>query len=334
MLDARRSIRSLRALLPLVFAALFSVALPCVAMTADEEFALLLEWFEGEYDNHEQVWQQEIDEVAEKDRLEHIHHRFVSVDAPALGDHIFFVLQTTDDDLDKVYRQRIYSFTQDEEEGAIRLTIYRMEDEAKYTDSWKEPGLIKDIGMDEVSTTTGCEVFWKHNGEFFDGYMKDRACHFFSKRSGKEIYITDTLRLTDSEIWIADKATDAQGNYIFGRDLPHKNRKVRKYKAWMGVKKSKVDPAYEGDDMFFNSDVVFHNEGQISPILDDDGKPTGYSIQLARLTYQNTKTAILKLGVIQDATGDTLVYNWASTDSSRVGINLRWLQVGMTELKE
>ena len=321
-------------LLALLFSALLCTAWPALAMSPDEEFALFLDWFEGEYDNHEQVWQQELDEVPEEERLEHIHHRFVSVQAPALGEHVFFVIQTMDDDRDKVYRQRLYAFGQDEQENAIKLVIYRMADEAKYRDSWKDTSLVKDITMDEVSTLPGCEVFWKHNGDFFDGYMKDRACHFFSKRSNREIYITDTLRLTDTEIWISDKAFDAEGNRIFGNDVPHKNRKVRKFKAWMAVKKNRVVPGYEGDDMFFNKDIVFHNEGQTTPIVDDEGKPTGYSIQLAQLTYQNTKTAILKLGVIEDKSGDTLVYTWAATDSSRLGINLRWLQAGLTEIEE
>jgi hypothetical protein len=305
-----------------------------VSMGEQQEFDLFLQWFEGEYDNHEQVWQQKENGVAEEDLLEHIHHRFVSVEAPALGEHVFFVLQTMDDDLDKVYRQRLYVFDRDEQEDAIRLIIYRMADEAKYRDSWRQPELVRDITMEEVSTLPGCEVYWRHNGEFFDGYMKDKACHFFSKRSGKEIYITDTLRLTDSEIWISDKAFDAEGNHIFGRDEPHKNRKVRKFKAWMGVKKNRVNPDYEGDDMFFNGDIQIHNEGQIVNLLDDDGKPTGYSIELAQLTYQNTTTPILKLGVIEDATGKTLVYTWGATDASRIGINVRWFQAGLTAIED
>lgn len=303
-------------------------------ISSQQEFSLFLDWFEGEYDNHEQVWQQKESEVPEDELLEHIHHRFVPVDAPALGDRVFFVIQTMDDDLDKVYRQRLYVFSEDDQEQAIKLVIYRMADEAKYRDSWKDPELVKNITMEEVSTLAGCEVFWKHNGEFFDGYMKEGACHFYSKRSGKEIYITDTLRLTENEIWIADKATDAEGNYVFGRSEPHKNRKVRKFKAWMGVKKSTVNPDYEGDDMFFNGDIVIHNEGQIVPLLDDDKSPTGYSIQLAQLTYQNTTTPILKLGVIEDATGKTLVYTWGATDASRIGINVRWFQAGLTALED
>tara|TARA_R110002110_G_scaffold415765_3_gene655263 strand:- start:26833 stop:27813 length:981 start_codon:yes stop_codon:yes gene_type:complete len=299
-----------------------------------DEMALFLDWFPGEYDNHEQVWQQKEDGLSGDQLLEHIHHRFVPVEAPALGEHVFFVLQTMDDDIDKVYRQRIYNFRWNEAEDAVELVIYRMADEARYRDAWKNPGLVKDISLDDVSTTPGCEVYWRHNGEFFDGTMKEQACHFYSRRSGKEIYITDTLRLTSNEIWIADKATDAQGNYIFGADTPHKNRKVQRFSGWMGVKKSSVDPEYQGDEMFFNGDISIHNEGGIVALVDDEGSPTGYSIQLARLTYQNTRTAILKLGIIEDATNKTLVYTWGEPDATRLGINLRWFQVGLTAVDE
>ena len=40
-----------------------------------------------------------------------------------------------------------------------------------------------------------------------------------------------------------------------------------------------------------------HNEGQIIPLITEEGIDTGYSVELARLTYQNTKTEILKLAL-------------------------------------
>ena len=311
-------------------AAALLLAFSAQATDLDAEMALFLDWFEGEYDNNEQVWQQRQDGIAEEDLHERIHHRFVPVAMPDLGEHVYFVLQTMDDDLDEVYRQRIYLFEQDADERAIRLTIYRMPDEAKYADAWKEPGLVADLDPATLSTSAGCEVYWRFNGEYFDGTMKDGACHFFSQRSQKEIYITDTLRLTDTEIWIGDKAFDAEGNKIFGRDEPHKNRKVRRFKGWMGVKKSTVDPGYEGEDMYFAGDVSIHTEGGMVSLWDDDGEPTGYAIELAQLTYQNTSQPILKLGVIDESTGKTLVYSWTNTDAGRVGINVRWFQAGLT----
>ncbi|MFK7828794.1 MAG: chromophore lyase CpcT/CpeT [Congregibacter sp.] len=300
----------------------------------EAELALFLAWFAGEFDNNEQVWQQRADGLAGEDLHERIHHRFVPIPMPQLGEQVFFVLQTLNDDLEQVYRQRIYSFDVQPEVDAIRLTIYRMQDEERYRNAWQDPSLLESLSVDMLSTVSGCEVYWRYNGEFFDGTMTPGACHFTSPRSGKEIYITDTLRLTESEIWIGDKAEDADGNYVFGREEPHINRKVRRFKGWMGVRKSRVDPAYTGDDMFFTGDFSIHSEGGRQSILDDDGKQTGFGIELAQLTYQNTRVPILKLGLIDEKTGKTLVYSWAATDSSRVGINVRWFQAGLTALED
>jgi hypothetical protein len=326
---------STRAALISVLALSGLLSLPAVAqeLSLDDEFALFLRWFPGEYDNNEQVWQQREDGLADEALHERIHHRFVAAPAPAVGEHVFFVLQTMNDDLTQVYRQRVYSFDLLPEEDAIRLRIYRMKDEAAYRDAWKDPASLESLTPDQLTTLPGCEVYWRYNGEFFDGTMKPGACHFSSRETGQEIYISDTLRLTDQEIWIGDKAVDAQGNYVFGRDTPHVNRKVRQFRGWMGVRKSHVNPEYDGDDMFFVSGFTIHSEGGRQSILDDDGQPTGYGIELARLTYQNTRVPILKLGVIDETSGETLSYTWAATDSSRIGINLRWLQAGLTALE-
>jgi len=190
--------------------------------------------------------------------------------------------------------------------------------------------LIANIDASELKTVPGCEVYWKYNGEYFDGTMKDRTCHFFSERSKKTLYITDTLRLTDSEIWIGDKAFDEDGNKVFGRDEQHKNRKVRQFKGWMGLKLSKVDPDADKKDWVFMCDFNIHNEGQIVSLVDNTGAKTGYSVQLARLTYQNTTQAILKLGVIEHESGKTVTYIWSEVGSDRLGINLRWMQIGLT----
>ncbi len=304
------------------------------AMSVEDQLALFLEWFPGEYDNNEQVWQQRQDGVPEEELHERIHHRFVPVSLPAVGEHVFFVTQALDDDPAQVYRQRIYSFDAQPEESAVRLRIYRMKDEARYREAWRDSSLFEKITLQDLSTQPGCEVYWRHNGQYFDGTMKAGACHFFSTRYGKELYITDTLRLTDSEIWIGDKARDADGNRVFGREAPHVNRKVRRFSGWMGVRKSRVNPDYDGDDMFFVGGFTIHNEGGRQSILDDAGKPTGFGIELARLTYQQTRVPILKLGIIEEATGKTLSYTWASTDASRIGVNLRWFQAGLTAVED
>jgi len=164
----------------------------------------------------------------------------------------------------------------------------------------------------------------------FVGEMKEKACFYYSERLGQNIYITDTLHLTPSEITIHDEGFDEQGNRIFGKDESHKNRKVRYFKGWAGLQKKLLDESAPEDEMIFFGGLRMHNEGQVVPLITKEGVDTGYSLQLAQLTYQNTQTSILKLGLI-DKEGYTFTYIWANPEATRIGINLRWMQVGMTQ---
>jgi hypothetical protein len=318
------------------------------AADSNEQLDLFLAWFPGEYDNYEQAWQDHLDKAEQPH--EHIHHIFYPVDAPTIGAHVFFVQQYLDGDPTSIYRQRLYRIATDEQEKAIRLTIYSFQDETAYRDGYLRPEIFAELGKDELIERPGCEVYWQKEADdkeaFFHGYMKERTCTFVSKRSGKQIYITDDLRLTPNEIWIRDEAFDEDGNRIFGNraGIHHKNRKVQYYTGWAGV--SSAGPAMaadesnwksENDDWEFSGDLdnfsrfVIHDEGQIVPILSKAGEPSGYSVQLARLTYENTSLPILTLKLREDSSGKTLAYSWVETGSERIGINTRWAQTGLTK---
>lgn len=313
------------------------------AGAAGDDLALLLDWFPGEYDNYEQAWQDRIDKVEEPH--ERIHHIFFPVSAPGVGQHVFFVQQYMNGDPNNIYRQRLYSFASDAAEQAIRLTIYSFKDEDAYRDGHLRPGIFAELSVDDLLGRPGCEVYWRLDGDHFSGYMKELACSVVSERSGKTIFITDDLRLTPDEIWIRDEAFDAEGNRVFGNNagVHHKNRKVHYYSGWAGI--SRNGPALALDEDNWNEEdgewaftgelesfsrFVIHNEGDIVPITNDAGERSGYSVQLARLTYQNTSVPILTLKLREDSTGKTLAYSWAQTDSDRVGLNARWAQVGLT----
>jgi hypothetical protein len=322
-----------KVLIATVLLAIFAIPSSAIAhgeaLTKQQNFERFLSWFAGEYDNHEQVWQQEVDEVPEKERHENIHHIFLPVEAPGVGDNTFFIRQYQDGNYEEVYRQRLYNFRLDEETGKIRLQIFKFSDEVKYRDTDQDPSIIKSLMADEVSNMPGCDVFWSYKDGVYVGEMVPKACFFFSKRSNGNIYITDTLYLSETNITINDEGFNEAGDRIFGRDVAHDNRKVSYFKGWAAIRKNLIDDTADEEEMVFFSDLRIHNEGQIVPLVTKEGVETGYSIQLARLTYQNTNTAILKLGLI-DKEGKTFTYIWANPAAKRIGINLRWMQVGLT----
>ena len=69
--------------------------------------------------------------------------------------------------------------------------------------------------------------------------------------------------------------------------------------------------------------LMIHDQGGMVKINDK------FSAQLAQLTYKNG-TKVLKLGIVDNATGKTVAYTWANPDATRIGINLRWIQAGFT----
>jgi hypothetical protein len=315
-----------------VRAAFFLWAAGCGATGAAEPtpLARFLEWFPGEYDNHEQVWQEKLDNAAHPH--ERIHHIFAPVGVPALGEHVFYVEQYLEGDPARIYRQRLYQIDAigDDE---IRLTIWRLREEARFRNAHRTPAALVTLAATDLVATPGCEVRWRWQPEgHFHGQMGDGTCRYRSGQSGGMIRVQDDLRLTASELWIRDEAFDDAGQRVFGHPegLHHINRKVSYYSGWGGIKARGPTAARDDDDWHFSREIVMHNEGQRWRVLDSQGKPSGYALELARLTYQNTRTAILKLGLVDEATGETVAYSWANPEASRIGINLRWAQAGLT----
>ena len=292
-----------------------------------KDLNLMMNWFEGRFDNYQQT-------VEEKDQKaefphEHIHSIFHRVNLPKIGENVFYVQQYMDGDASKIYRQRLYSFAVNEKEKAIELQIYSFDDDKKYADAHLDESKLANLTFDKLKSIPGCEVYWRLSVDKFEGTMKPNACRVVSSRSGKNLIITDDLFLTEDEIWINDQAKDDKGNYVFGNkaNVHHKLKKVRMFEGWTAiVKTGEAQMALEDfprEDYKGQRDLTIHDGGEIVKVSDK------YSIQLAKLKY-NPQTEVLTLKIIDNETGKTAAYSWANPDAERIGINLRWIQAGLT----
>ncbi|MCY3673046.1 MAG: hypothetical protein OXH14_18455, partial [Alphaproteobacteria bacterium] len=163
----------------------------------------------------------------------------------------------------------------------------------------------------EVSGASQCRYAWLSTPAGFEGEALDGGCAGLPARIGID------------EAWLQS---------VWPTGEPERARRVRHYRGWVALRRSRLDAEAVDDDYVFVREADWHDEGFLLPIL-DGGRPTGYAIELARLTYQNTRTAILKLGVVDAATGETLSYAWAEPGADRIGINLRWIQAGLTRVR-
>jgi len=308
-----------------------------------DDLVRLASWFGGEWNNHEQVWQQKIDianpRLSLKPELsEHLHHIFAPVVAPAIGEQIFYVQQSAGTELGKPYRQRIYRFSVDEAAAAVKLEIFRLKDEKAWLDGQRKPERFASLTPQDLTPIPGCEVWWRFDAarQSFAGTMLPDACRFVSPRSGQRLTVNDTLELRADQIWINDQARDDSGQLVFGSKtgVPSKNRKVRYFEGWIWIKHAGPAAAFEDRKASFTRRVQLHNEGQRLPILYDDGTASPYLLELALLTYQNTQLPILKFALLDAATGKSVSYIWTNTEATRIGMNLSWFQSGLTQKKE
>lgn len=289
----------------------------------DRDFRTFLEWFPGVYDNQEQVYFDEEQGVPEEERHERIHHTFAPVDLPAFGEHVFYVQQYLDDDPAKIYRQRIYVFTADYVENAIRLSIHTPHDVASLIDAHIDSSKLDGLTPEQTRHLPGCDVFWTKRAAEFDGQMKAGECSFVSQRSGKRIIIDDDLVLSQDAIWISDRAEDEDGNYVFGNKagIPHKNIKARRFECWVAALER------DGESWTFKQGLDVWDQGGTATVVTDDDEPETVRIKLRNVRWPagNNRNSLV-LYAFKGDSERAESYVWAEPTAERLAMNLRWMQ--------
>jgi len=322
--------RNLGSLAALAALALFLVAAPATADSLEYELELMMDWFAGEFDNHQQHVDEIEAETPPEQPHEWIHSIFQPVELPVFGDRVFYVEQYIEGDPTNIYRNRIYSFSINEEVEAIQLTIYSFKDHEAVIGAHLDPTKLEGLTMDDVRTLPGCEVFWKKQADNFIGWMPDGACRVTSRRSGKIIVIDDDLVLTKNEIWIGDRAEDEDGNYIFGNKLgiPHKLQRSRDFACW-GVVAPEGSKEFEGGTILRG--LTLHDQGGRYEIVTNDAEPRHFRLELEQRVYAGEqRVEVLKIAIYGEDEEKSLAYSWAEPDSKNIGMNLRWFQGGCT----
>ncbi len=311
----------------LTFAAL--VAAPAAAGSLEYDLEVMMDWFTGEFDNHQQHVDQIESENPPEQVHEWIHSIFHPVELPVFGDTVFYVEQYIDGDPSKIYRNRIYSFSINEEVGAIQLTIYSFKDHQAVIGAHKDESKLADLSMEDVRTLPGCEVYWKKQADNFLGWMPDGACRVPSRRLGKTIIIDDDLVLTKTEIWIGDRAEDEDGNYVFGNKegIPHKLQRSHDFACWAAVKDA------DSDEWSTSArGLTLHDQGGWAEITTNEAEPRTLRLELEQRVYSGERRVeVLKIAVYGEDKKKSLAYSWADPDSTNIGMNLRWVQAGCTK---
>ena len=317
---------------PLLVAALLSSM--ASAQAADDPFqdilvrdmAEMLEMFPGEYDNQEQVYFEKELGIDENLRHRRTHHHFVPVKVDGIPGETFYAHQYQHNDPENIYRQRIYSFETDFEEMAIRLTIYTPSNPEALRSGHRDTSIFENLSVGDFYLKPGCEVFWKRSGDQFDGYLKEGACNYYSERFGKQIYLNETLMLSEGELWINDTAVDEDGNSVFGAANrgPSKNRKARIFKCWASMPKK--DGSWS-----FDPGLMIHDQGGTAWATTGEDEPARAMLKIRNVSWPTGRNRdSLVLYMYREGEDRAASYAWTEPSAKRIAINLRWVQASCT----
>jgi hypothetical protein len=297
----------------------------------EKDLGVLLAWFPGRWDNDLQVFFAKDLKTPEAERHNRIHSIFRLVDLPAFGKNVFYVEQYADNDPAKIYRQRIYRFSVDPAEDAIRLDILIPKEPAKLVGAWRDPGKLSGLTPEQTTTYPGCAVYWRRQNNQFIGAMKPGACRVTSQRDGRTLVITDDLVLSERGLSIHDRAVDAKGAYVYGNKagVPHQLRKARMFQCWVAVLRGAKhgDSGASLNDWQFQRDLLIHDQGGDLAIKTDEPTPREFLLRLRAVEWPTgTNRPSLTLYVHEKSNDRAISYAWGEIDAERLGVNLRWLQ--------
>ena len=294
--------------LPLLLAAcqtLPEAGSPSRAVPARSSSALL----EGVFDNHEQVW-------AARENAAAIAppHVVVTLEPTSHTDwSIWRVHYEATPALDAVWALRRTEIA----DGSTTLLPYRAAQATVL-----EPGRAFDA--QQWTPLAACTLRGRTSAGRLQAEADVAACAAIVPGIGPAAALLPTLIERDGE-WLRVRLYADQAR---GVDAREDARKVQVFGGWAAVNGAGPNAA-AGQDWHMNRAVRLGNEGGRAALLWRDGKPSGYSLGLERLTYREGNVPVLKLSVIDDASGRTLGYAWANPEATRIGINLGWLQVGL-----
>lgn len=296
----------------------------------EKDFKIFLGWLEGEFDNNEQVAFADELGIPPDDVPERIHSIFKRVALPAFGEHVFYVEQYLGGDPGQVYRQRLYSFALDDAEHAIKLLIHVPEDPARLAGAHRDASKLDGLAPAATHSPEGCEVYWRRTADAFVGHMKPGACTFKSRRSGTTVVVSDDLYLDADELWIHDRAVDANGDHVYGNKagIPHKLKKVRPFRCWLSVRREGTGEEEPGA-WTFDRDIAVHDGGELVWTM-TDARPAAVGLKIRRPVWPSGPNQDSLVLYVHDRAAENaqraVSYSWADPGAERIGINLRWMQ--------
>jgi len=300
------------------------------AQQPDDPFArdikIMAQWFEGEFDNEEQLWFEADPRSATPDKARHlrIHTLHRRLNQPAFGEFVFYVEEYKNNNADEVIRQRLVTISSDRAEKAIRMRQGFFKDSSAARGAYLDPGKLAGLTAEDVFFIDQCDVLWKRKAGQFEGAMGDRACVFGEGRERR--YSVHNLTLSATKFWRVDstfKIADDSLHVGMPIDQPFELRRAKIFICEAAFR-NENQTGYDSGQII--KDLRLHSQGGLVWITrESDGARYGLRLRDKEYPYYEERPDFLFFSIRQPDSARSVAYSVHDSDSRRLGINLNWM---------
>jgi hypothetical protein len=283
--------------------------------------------FAGEYDNHEQV-QQAAAKVRAGTAVEvpHLRERWRLLERNRADSLWLWHLQTLDQKTvtDAVW---LYRLAAAGDGSRVTLAPYRAIDLAAAKAALADKKNDFKFVAAQWAELTPCTQTGEWKNTQFTASADAAACSALLPGLGESASLLPLRFALDGDML----HTTTFADQARGADAKIDARRLRWFSGWAAINGGGAKAKAENQDWHMQKDLRLSSEGGRVPLRWRDGAASGYSLELVRATYAERKLSVLQLNIIDDASGQTIDYAWTNPEATAIGINLGWLQVGLTQ---
>ena len=312
--------------IPISAVLFLALALPVHAQTfsraeLENHLALMMEWWPGEYDNHEQIVRQSGGgfAVPVHEPVFRIHSHYVRLDLPELGENVLYVEEYLNDDPSSISRIRVYSLSVDEEEQAVKVKLHAFRDGHDHMIGARlDPDRLAAIEPDDLRPFSDpCDVYMRFEGGQFSGGMKRESC-------GDEAWFEYQVVLGPGHYWTRDRQISRETGEVTW------NETAGGRYDWIQATRVRwfictVNYNLDGDmlNTEFLTEIELHDQGGSADIDWPDGRTLEFQLHTREFASPSDRVFPL-FRVHEKGNHLPIAYAWAVDDADRFGINLGW----------
>lgn len=174
----------------------------------------------------------------------------------------------------------------------------------------------------------GCDLPVAITSDGLVGETNAQQCRFNHPQYG-HVGLTREISFSQGILTIAERLVGSQGEAL-QHDQILTFRQSRSYQGWAGLKLSADGGDRDISNWRLAIPFTVMDDGHVIELMDAAGDSLGYGLQLSRSLWRDDQPRILKLSVINLETEEIQGYAWSHEAAPNLGINLDWIQAGLT----